>query len=195
MKKYRFGPGVFKLDYALDAPIPWLVDDCAQAATVHVGGGLDEIAKAERETWQGINPERPYILLTQTSLFDSSRAPSGKHTVWAYCHVPAKSTFDMTERIEAQIERFAPGFRQRILARHSFNSAEMEAYNPNYIGGDIVGGVQNLRQLYFRPTISLDPYRTPAKGIYLCSASTPPGGAVHGMCGFYAARSALKNEF
>jgi phytoene dehydrogenase-like protein len=160
---------------------------------VHVGGTRDEIALAESEVWQGIHPQKPYILMTQTSLFDPTRAPEGKHTVWAYCHVPSGSTFDMTDRIEAQIERFAPGFRQRILARHSFNSLQMEAYNPNYVGGDIVGGIQNLRQLYFRPTVSLDPYRTPAKGIYICSASTPPGGAVHGMCGYYAARSALRN--
>lgn len=193
LKRYRYGAGVFKLDYALDGPIPWTAGECLQAATVHVGGTRDEIALAESEVWQGIHPQKPYILMTQTSLFDPTRAPEGKHTVWAYCHVPSGSTFDMTDRIEAQIERFAPGFRKRILARHSFNSLQMEAYNPNYVGGDIVGGIQNLRQLYFRPTVSLDPYRTPAKGIYICSASTPPGGAVHGMCGYYAARSALRN--
>jgi phytoene dehydrogenase-like protein len=161
---------------------------------VHVGGSYEEIAQAERDAWQGIHSEKPYLLVTQTSLFDPTRAPQGKQTLWAYCHVPNGSTVDMVRRIEAQIERFAPGFRDRILARHTMNSVEMEAYNPNYVGGDIVGGVQNLRQLYFRPTVSLNPYQTPAKGIYLCSASTPPGGAVHGMCGYYAARSALKNS-
>ena len=193
LKKYRYGPGVFKVDYALDSPVPWQAQECLQAATVHVGGSYEEIAQSEGEAWQGIHSEKPYVLATQTSLFDASRAPQGKHTLWAYCHVPQGSSVDMTGRIEAQIERFAPGFRERILARHTFNAVEMEAYNPNYVGGDIVGGVQNLRQLYFRPIVSLNPYRTPARGIYLCSASTPPGGAVHGMCGYYAARSALRD--
>ena len=174
LKKYRYGPGVFKVDYALDSPVPWQAQECLQAATVHVGGSYEEIAQSEREAWQGIHSEKPYVLVTQTSLFDPSRAPQGKHTLWAYCHVPQGSSVDMTGRIEAQIERFAPGFHERILARHTFNAVEMEAYNPNYVGGDIVGGVQNLRQLYFRPTVSINPYRTPARGIYLCSASTPP---------------------
>lgn len=194
LQRYRYGPGVFKIDYALDGPIPWQSAACLQAATVHIGGTQDEIAQAEREVWQGKHPQKPYILLTQTSLFDPDRAPKGKHNAWVYCHVPSGSTFDMTERIESQIERFAPGFRGRILARHTFHALDMQAYNPNYIGGDIIGGVQDLRQLYFRPTVSLNPYKTPARGIYLCSASTPPGGAVHGMCGYYAARAALRDE-
>lgn len=195
LSRYRYGAGVYKVDYAMEAPIPWKAEDCLKAATVHIGGNQEEIAQAEREVWQGIHPENPYILLTQTSLFDPGRAPTGKHTAWAYCHVPNNSTFDMSERIEAQIERFAPGFRQRILARHTFNSLEMESYNPNYVGGDIVGGVQDLSQLFFRPTVSLKPYRTPIKGIYLCSASTPPGGAVHGMSGYHAARIALRDIY
>jgi phytoene dehydrogenase-like protein len=195
LQRYRYGPGVFKLDYALDGPVPWQAAECQQAATVHVGGGLEEIAQAEREVWQGIHPQKPFLLITQTSLFDPSRAPDGKHTLWAYCHAPSGSDFDMTERIEAQIERFAPGFRNRILARHSYNSRQMEAYNPNYIGGDIIGGVQDLRQLYFRPTVSANPYRTPAPGIYLCSSSTPPGGAVHGMCGYFAARTVINDRY
>jgi phytoene dehydrogenase-like protein len=195
LQRFRYGPGVFKIDYALDGPVPWDASECMQAATVHVGGTFQEIAQSEREAWKGIHSQKPFVLVVQTSLFDPSRAPQGKQTLWAYCHVPNGSTVNMTEQIEMQIERFAPGFRQRILARHTYNSMEMEAYNANYVGGDIIGGVQNLRQLFFRPTISLNPYKTPAKGIYLCSASTPPGGAVHGMCGYYAAKAALKSEF
>jgi phytoene dehydrogenase-like protein len=195
LTRFRHGAGVFKIDYALDGPIPWKAAECLQAATVHVGGALPEIAESERLVAKGKLSQKPYVLVTQQSLFDDSRAPASKQTVWAYCHVPNGLTVDMSEIIDAQIERFAPGFRDRILARHSFNTAQMEQYNPNYIGGDIIGGIQDLRQLYFRPTIGLNPYKTPARGIYLCSASTPPGGAVHGMCGYHAAKLALQDEF
>jgi phytoene dehydrogenase-like protein len=190
---YRYGPGVFKLDLAFDGPIPWRAAECARAGTVHVGGTLDEIAAGERAVWQGEIPERPFVLVEQASLFDPTRAPDGKQTVWAYCHVPSGSTVDMTERIEAQIERFAPGLRDRILARHAMSAERMQAYNANYIGGDINGGAQDLLQFYTRPAPRRDPYSTPAKGIYLCSSSTPPGGGVHGMCGYYAAQSALRD--
>lgn len=192
--RFRYGPGVFKIDYALDGPIPWTAEECSQAATVHLGGSLEEIAASERLVGKGEHPEKPYILLAQQSLFDPTRAPEGKQTAWAYCHVPNGSTFDMTERIEAQIERYAPGFRDLILQRSTRNTAQLEAYNPNYVGGDIVSGTQDLRQLYTRPVPRLNPYVTPLKNVYLCSASTPPGGGVHGMCGYYAARTALKNK-
>jgi phytoene dehydrogenase-like protein len=188
---YRYGPGVFKIDYALDGPIPWKDGACARAGTVHLGGTLEEIASAEQGASRGIISERPFVLLAQQSLFDPTRAPEGKHTAWAYCHIPNGCEVDMTARIEAQIERFAPGFRDRILARHMLNPAQMERYNANYIGGDINGGMQDLGQLFTRPVARLDPYATPNKAIYLCSSSTPPGGGVHGMCGYYAARSAL----
>jgi len=191
--RYRYGPGVFKLDLALDGPIPWEAEACARAGTVHVGGSLPEIAVAERTVWRGEHPENPLVLLAQQSLFDPSRAPAGKHTVWAYCHVPHGSTVDMTDRIEAQIERFAPGFRERILARSTKSAVDMERYNPNYIGGDINGGIQDLWQHFTRPTFRLVPYSTPVKGLYLCSSSTPPGGGVHGMCGYFAARAALRD--
>ncbi|HEY7020236.1 MAG TPA: NAD(P)/FAD-dependent oxidoreductase [Ktedonobacterales bacterium] len=190
---YRYGPGVFKVDYALDGPIPWKDGACARAGTVHLGGTLEEIASAEQSVSRGIVPEQPFVLLAQQSLFDATRAPEGKHTAWAYCHVPNGSKVDMTARIEAQIERFAPGFGDRILARHTLNPAQMEAYNANYIGGDINGGVQDLGQLFTRPVARLDPYATPNKRLYICSSSTPPGGGVHGMCGYYAARSALRS--
>jgi phytoene dehydrogenase-like protein len=193
LETYRYGPGVFKVDYALDGPIPWRDVACARAGTVHVGGALDEIASAEQSVSRGIVPERPFVLLAQQSLFDSTRAPQGRHTAWAYCHVPNGCEVDMTARIEAQIERFAPGFRDRILARHTLNPAQMQAYNANYIGGDINGGVQDLGQLFTRPVARLDPYATPNKRLYICSSSTPPGGGVHGMCGYYAARSALRS--
>jgi phytoene dehydrogenase-like protein len=192
LSRYRYGPGVFKVDYALDGPIPWRAQDCFQAGTVHVGGTLEEIASAEAATWQGKHPERPFVLVAQQSLFDPTRAPEGKHTAWAYCHVPHGSTEDMTDRLEAQLERFAPGFRERTLARHVFAAADMEAYNPNYVGGDINAGVQDLRQLFTRPVARLDPYSTPVQGLYLCSSSTPPGGGVHGLCGYYGARAALR---
>jgi phytoene dehydrogenase-like protein len=192
LARYRYGPGVFKADYALDGPIPWRAKECLRAGTVHVGGTMEEIAAAEAAPWRGEHPERPLVLVAQQSLFDPARAPAGKHTVWAYCHVPHGSAQDMTDRIEAQLERFAPGFRDRILARHTFTAAEMEAYNPNYVGGDINAGIQDLRQLFTRPVARLDPYTTPVQGLYLCSSSTPPGGGVHGLCGYYAARAALR---
>jgi phytoene dehydrogenase-like protein len=191
LKQYRYGPGVFKIDWALDGPIPWRAKECLRAATVHVGGTLREIAAAEREVWRGGHPEKPSVLLAQQSLFDRTRAPEGKHTGWAYCHVPNDSSFDMTERIENQIERFAPGFRDLILKRHIRRACEFEAYNPNCIGGDINGGLQDFRQLFTRPVVRLNPYATPLKGVYLCSSSTPPGGGVHGMCGYHAARAAI----
>jgi len=187
--RYRHGPGVFKLDWALDGPIPWTADDCRRAATVHVGGTFEEIAGSERSPGR----ERPYVLLTQPSLFDDSRAPAGKHTAWAYCHVPLGSTEDMTERMEAQVERFAPGFRDLILARSAMGPADLEERNRNIVGGDINGGTMDLRQLFFRPVRKLVPYRTPLEGVYICSSSTPPGGGVHGMCGYSAALVALRD--
>ncbi|MDH3673848.1 MAG: NAD(P)/FAD-dependent oxidoreductase [Anaerolineae bacterium] len=192
---YRYGPGVFKIDLALDGPIPWQAAECARAGTVHLGGTLSEIAAGERAIWRGQHPERPYVLLAQQSLFDPTRAPAGKHTVWAYCHLPNGSTVDMTERIEAQIERFAPGFRDCILARTVKSPLAFEQYNANYIGGDINGGVQDLRQQFTRPALRLVPYTTPNRRIYLCSSSTPPGGGVHGMCGYFAAQAALRRVF
>jgi phytoene dehydrogenase-like protein len=195
LTSYRYGPGVFKVDFALDGPIPWRAAECAHAATVHVGATLEEVALAERAVWRGEHSERPFVLLAQQSLFDPTRAPEGKHTAWAYCHVPHGSTVDMTERIEAQIERFAPDFRDRILARSTKSAVDMERYNPNYIGGDINGGVQDLTQHFTRPAFRLVPYSTPVKGLYLCSSSTPPGGGVHGMCGYFAARAALRDVF
>jgi phytoene dehydrogenase-like protein len=187
--------GTFKIDLALAGPIPWSNPAVSRSATVHVGGTLDEIAAAEKAVWRGEHPEKPFVLLAQQSLFDPSRAPEEKHTAWAYCHVPHASTFDMTERIEAQVERFAPGFGELILARHTHTAAQMEAYNPNYIGGDINGGAQDIWQFFTRPLPSLNPYATPMKGVYLCSSSTPPGGGVHGMCGYNAARAALRQVF
>ncbi len=192
LENYRYGPGVCKVDYALDGPIPWRAAECTRSATVHLGGTLKEVAASEGAIWKGAHPEHPFVLLAQQSLFDLTRAPAGKHTVWAYCHVPNGSTVDVSARIEAQIERFAPGFRDRILAKSVRTAVDMERYNANYIGGDIAGGVQDLRQLFTRPTLRLNPYTTPVKGIYLCSSSTPPGGGVHGMCGYYAAVAALK---
>ena len=192
LRRYRYGPGVFKVDWALDGPVPWTAEECARAGTVHVGGTLEEIAASEEAVWRGEAAERPYVLVAQQSLFDDTRAPDGKHTLWGYCHVPNGSTEDMTERIEAQIERFAPGFRELILERSVRGPAEIERDNENYVGGDITGGVQDFRQLYTRPAIRLNPYSTPVDGLYLCSSSTPPGGGVHGMCGYWAARSALK---
>lgn len=192
LARFRYNPGVFKVDWALDGPIPWTAEACHRSATVHVGGTLQEIAAAERAVWRGEHAARPFVLLAQQSLFDATRAPAGKQTAWAYCHVPNGSTVDMTDAIERQVERFAPGFRVRILARSTRHAAAMEAYNPNYVGGDINGGVQDLLQHFTRPSLSLTPYRTPAKGIYICSSSTPPGGGVHGMCGYYAAQVVLR---
>ncbi|HKV84399.1 MAG TPA: NAD(P)/FAD-dependent oxidoreductase [Ktedonobacterales bacterium] len=193
LQRYRYGPGVFKLDLALDGPIPWTAEECRGAGTVHVGGPLPEIAAPERAVWRGVAPERPFVLVAQQSLFDPTRAPVGKQTVWAYCHVPSGSQEDMTARIEAQIERFAPGFRDRILARHTMTAVEMERYNPNYVGGDINGGVQDLRQQFTRPVARPNPYRTPIPGLYICSSATPPGGGVHGMCGYFAGQTALRD--
>jgi phytoene dehydrogenase-like protein len=190
---YRYGPGVFKIDFALGGPIPWRAAECTRAATLHLGGTLEEIAASERAVWQGEHPERPYVLAVQQTLFDPTRAPQGQHTAWAYCHVPHGSTFDMAGRIEAQIERFAPGFSERILARSTHTAMEMERYNSNYVGGDINVGVQDLRQQFTRPVARLVPYSTPAKGLYICSSATPPGGGVHGMCGYYAAQAALRD--
>ena len=192
LKKYRYGPGVFKMDFALDGPIPWKAEGCLRAGTVHLGGTLDEISAGEAAVWRGEHPERPFVLLAQQSLFDRTRAPDGKHTAWAYCHVPNGSEFDMTGRIEGQIERFAPGFRDRILAKTSQGPADLERQNANLVGGDINGGVADLRQLFTRPVLKLNPYATPAKGLYICSSSTPPGGGVHGMSGYLAARVALR---
>ncbi|MBE2237359.1 MAG: NAD(P)/FAD-dependent oxidoreductase [Caldilineaceae bacterium] len=193
LERFRYNPGVFKIDWALDGPIPWQAAVCHQSATVHVGGTLAEIAAAERAVWRGEHPARPFVLLAQQSRFDLTRAPAGKQVAWAYCHAPNGSTVDMTAAIERQVERFAPGFGERILARATRHAAEMELYNANYVGGDINGGVQDLLQHFTRPSLSLTPYRTPAKGIYLCSSSTPPGGGVHGMCGYYAAQTVLKD--
>ena len=192
LRSFRYGPGVFKLDYAIDGPIPWRAKECLRAGTVHLGGTMDEIAESESEVARGRPAERPFMLVGQQSLFDSSRAPAGKHTVWAYCHVPNGSTFDMTERMEAQLERFAPGFRERVLARSVMGPAEVYRHNANYIGGDIGGGANTLFQFVTRPFPKLDPYATSAPDIYMCSSSTPPGGGVHGMCGYHAARSALR---
>jgi phytoene dehydrogenase-like protein len=195
LARFRYGPGVFKIDWALRGPIPWKAKECAQAATVHIGGRLDEIAASEEEVWRGKHPERPFVLVAQQSLFDSGRAPEGKHTGWAYCHVPHGSNLLMTEKIEAQVERFAPGFRDLIMARHAMSATDVERHNENMIGGDITGGACDLWQLIARPVMRFDPYSTPNEKIFLCSSSTPPGGGVHGMCGYWAARSALRRVF
>jgi phytoene dehydrogenase-like protein len=194
LERFRYGAGIFKIDYALSEPVPWRASECRQAITVHLGGSLEEIIHSEAQMWRGEHPEKPYVLFVQASLFDPERAPEGKHTGWAYCHVPSGSTRDMTAAIENQIERFAPGFRDTILARHTTNTIELQQYNPNYIGGDIIGGAQDLWQQFARPVPSLSPYRTPVKGVYLCSSSTPPGGGVHGLCGYHAAQCVL-NDF
>lgn len=189
--RYRYGPGAFKIDWALDGPIPWRDPACGRAGTVHVGGTFEQIAAAEREVARGRHPQRPFVLLAQPTLFDPTRAPPGRHVGWAYCHVPNGSDVDMTERIERQVERFAPGFRGRILARHTRTAAELARENPACVGGDINGGAQDLRQLFTRPLPRWRPYRTGIPGVYLCSAATPPGGGVHGLCGAWAACTAL----
>ena len=189
LERYQYGMGVFKMDWALDAPIPWTAAECARSATVHLCGTLAEAERSEQQAWSGTAAERPFVLLAQPTLFDPSRAPAGKHTAWAYCHVPGGSTVDMQPRIEAQIERFAPGFRDRILARSVMSPAEVETHNANYVGGDIGSGIANLSQFFTRPTWRT--YSTPVRGLYLCSASTPPGVGVHGMCGYFAAQRAL----
>jgi phytoene dehydrogenase-like protein len=193
LARYRYGVGVFKIDWALSGPVPWIAEGCRQAGTVHLGGGPDEVTSVARAPWNGVHAERPFILFTQPSLFDRSRAPDGTHTAWAYCHVPNGSRRDMTERIERQVERFAPGFRDLILARHTADTAALEQANANLVGGDINGGMQDLRQLIFRPLPRRDPYTTPVRGLFICSASTPPGGGVHGMCGWHASRSVLRH--
>jgi len=195
LENFRHAPGIFKIDYALSSPIPWKAEDCRRAGTIHLGGTLDEIATSEQNISNGKVPERPFVLIAQQSLFDETRAPSGKHTLWAYAHVPFACKIDMSEAIEKQIERFAPGFRDCIVARHKSSATDLEKSNPNLAGGDINGGAANLWQLIARPTFSPAPYRTPVPGIYLCSSSTPPGGGVHGMCGYHAARTALRDLF
>jgi phytoene dehydrogenase-like protein len=182
---------VFKVDWALSDPAPWQSRECGRAATLHIGCGFEELVAAEKAVAEGRHPERPYVIYAQHSVFDETRAPAGKHTAWGYCHVPNGSTYDMAERIESQIERFAPGFRDCIIGRHTMTTADFETYNPNYIGGDIAGGLQNIRQVMARPSFRPVPYRTPAEGLFICSSSSPPGGGVHGMCGFHAARAAL----
>jgi phytoene dehydrogenase-like protein len=193
LQRFPYGPGAFKVDFALDGPVPGKAADCARACTVHLGGTLAEIAESERAPAAGRHAERPFVLLAQHSLFDPSRAPQGKHTVWAYCHVPNGSDVDMTERIEGQIERFAPGFRDLVIGRSVHMPGDLERHNRNLVGGDLNAGAVSLRHLIARPVLSLVPYKTPARGLYLCSASTPPGGGVHGMCGYLAARAALSD--
>jgi phytoene dehydrogenase-like protein len=195
LERYRYGPAAFKLDFALSGTIPWKAAACARAATVHLGGTLEEIAASEAAVARGEHPERPFVLLVQPSLFDTSRAPAGRHTAWAYCHVPNGSTVDVRARIEAQIERFAPGFRDLVLARSVLTPARLQEQNPNYVGGDINGGAQDLGQMFTRPAARIVPYSTPVRGLYICSSSTPPGGGVHGMCGYHAARAALRELF
>lgn len=195
LKQYRYGMGVYKIDWALDGAVPFTAAACSRAGTVHLGGTFVEVAAGEKASWQRKPAAKPFVLLAQQSLFDSTRAPQGKHTLWGYCHVPNGQQHNVTDIIEGQVERFAPGFRERILAKHVMDAAQMQQYNPNYIGGDINGGMQNLAQLFTRPALRYSPYRTSAKGLYLCSASTPPGGGVHGMCGYHAAKRALRDVF
>jgi phytoene dehydrogenase-like protein len=193
LRGFRYGPGAFKVDFALDGPIPWKAADCARSATVHIGGTIEEIAAHEGSVFRGTMTDKPFVLCAQQSMFDATRAPEGKHTGWAYCHVPHGWTGDATELIEKQIERFAPGFRDRILARHTFSPAQYQQYNANFIGGDIAGGANVMAQFLTRPFPKMNPYRTPNERLFLCSSSTPPGGGVHGMCGYWAARSALRS--
>jgi phytoene dehydrogenase-like protein len=192
LRRYRYGPGVFKVDWALAEPIPWRAEACRRAGTVHLGGPIEDVAASERATWEGRDPTRPFTLVGQATLFDPTRAPAGRHTAWAYCHVPHRSTADLTRLVEDRIERFAPGFREVVLARHTMNTAQLEAYNPNLIGGDINGGAATLTQLFTRPVARLVPYSTPDPRVYICSSSTPPSGGVHGMCGYHAARAVLQ---
>ncbi len=195
LKKYQYGVGVFKVDWALSEPIPFINEQCKEAGTVHIGNTIHDIAKSENEAWRGKHSEQPFVLLAQQSLFDRTRAPEGKQTAWAYCHVPNGSTRNMTAIIEQQIERFAPGFRDCILAKHQMDTEAIQEYNANYIGGDINGGAQLITQLFTRPALRWSPYKTSAKGLYICSSSTPPGGGVHGMSGYHAAKRALKDVF
>jgi len=194
LERFRYGAGSFKMDWALSGPIPWRNPECARAATVHLGGTMDEVAASEAAPLEGRVPEKPFVLLVQPTLFDPSRAPEGKHIAWAYCHVPFGCDVDMTKAIEDQIERFAPGFRDLVLARSVMPPSALERHNPNLVGGDISAGAMTLRQVFFRPALRPNPYSTPVPGLYVCSASTPPGGAVHGMCGYYAARAALHRK-
>jgi phytoene dehydrogenase-like protein len=195
LARFQYGLGTFKVDWALDAPIPWRTPEAARSVTVHLGGTMEEIDASRQAEWAGQPPDRPYVLLAQPTLFDSSRAPAGKHVAWAYCHVPNGSPADMTDRIEAQVERFAPGFRDRILGRHSMGPADLERHNGNLVGGDIGGGEVMLSQLFFRPSLRPVPYATPNPSLFLCSSSTPPGSGVHGLCGYYAARTVLRRLF
>lgn len=195
LRKFKKGSGVFKIDYILKEPVPWTDPECGKAGTVHLGGTFDEIAASEKKMDQGGHPENPFVLVTQQSLFDKTRTPDDKETLWAYCHVPNGSTVDMTESIENQIERFAPGFKDVIDEKVTMTTEDLQNYNANYIGGDINGGRQDITQLFTRPVNLIHPYATPADGIYICSASTPPGGGVHGMCGYHAANLVLKKEF
>ncbi len=194
LRRFRYGSGVFKLDYALDGPIPWRASEVARAATVHLGGTAAEIVAAEAEVAAGRHPERPYTILVQPSIIDASRAPAGRQVAWVYCHVPNGSDVEMTHAVEGQIERFAPGFRDCVVERHVMGPAALEAHNANYVGGDINGGAGDLRQLFTRPVAARVPWATPVRGLYLCSSSTPPGGGVHGMCGWHTARAVLKRE-
>jgi phytoene dehydrogenase-like protein len=195
LERYCYGMGVFKVDWALAEPIPFAAKECEKAGTLHLGNTLEEIVATEQQSSQGLHPEKPFVLLAQPSRFDATRSPEGKHTAWAYCHVPNGSTVDRTAAIENQVERFAPGFRDRILAKHVMNTTQLQDYNPNYIGGDINGGIIDVGQLFTRPALRRSPYKTSAKGIYICSSSTPPGGGVHGMCGYHSAKQALKDVF
>jgi phytoene dehydrogenase-like protein len=195
LERFRYGPGAFKVDWALSAPVPWRNPRCASTPVVHLAGGYDEVIISERAAWDGVDHARPFVLFVQPALFDATRAPAGRHVGWAYCHVPHGSTTDMTAAIEAQVERFAPGFRDTIVDRHVMPPAALEAHNANMVGGDINAGAQHLRQLFFRPVPRWNPYATPVDDLYICSASTPPGGAVHGMCGYHAARTALRRSF
>ena len=195
LQKFRYGAGVFKIDWALAEPTPFVAHKARGAGTVHLGNTYEEIEAYEQSIWKNDSVEKPFVLFTQPSIFDAARAPAGKHTAWAYCHVPNGSVKDMTNAIEQQVERFAPGFRERILAKHTLNPLQLEEYNNNYIGGDINGGVLDIKQLFTRPALRWSPYRTSTKGLYICSSSTPPGGGVHGMCGYHAAKRALKDIF
>jgi phytoene dehydrogenase-like protein len=195
LESYRYGPGLFKLDWTLDGPIPWKATECCRASTVHLGATFGEIALSEKEVARGRIPERPFVILTQPTLFDSSRAPAGKHIAWAYCHVPNGSPVDMTKAIEDQVERFAPGFRDVVRRRSVWSPRRIEAEEPNCVGGDVMGGRMDLLGLIRRPVLSLDPYATPDRSVFVCSAATPPGGGVHGMCGVNAARAVLRSSF
>lgn len=195
LKYYKYGPGSFKIDFALSEPVPWKDAECRQAGTLHLGGTMKEIIISEQQVWQGKHPQKPYVIVSQPSIFDDTRAPKGKHTLWAYCHVPNGSKQNMEQEIIDQIERYAPGFKDIIIAKSSLTATDFQSYNPNYIGGDINGGAQSLRQLFGRPLLKWDPYKLPVDKLYICSSSTPPGGGVHGMCGYNAAKSVLKNEF